>query len=148
MNKVLIIYGTTTGNTEQMAEIIKGELKSAVKEVEVKEVTDASVTDLTADHDIVLLGCAAYGFDSIELQDDFQEFYDEMNDIQLGGKLYAVFAPGDSSYEFFCGSVDMLQDKMNQLGGKMVVDGLRIDGDPDDFEEVIANWVKSITEAL
>jgi flavodoxin short chain len=148
MNKVLIIFGSTTGNTERMAEIIKGQLEETAKEIEVKNVTQASVEDLTADYDLVLLGCAAYGFDSIELQEDFQEFYEKINNIQLNGKPYAVFAPGDSSYEFFCGSVDMLQEKMDEIGGKMVVDALRIDGDPEDFENDIAGWVKSITGAF
>lgn len=137
MNKVAIIFGTTTGNTERTAEIIKGRLEITAKEIEVKNVTEVSVNELTADHDLVLLGCAVYGFDSIELQDDFQEFYKKINGIQLGGKPYAVFAPGDSSHEFFCRSVEMLQEKMDELGGKMVVDGLKIDGDPEDFEDDI-----------
>jgi flavodoxin short chain len=148
MNKVLIIFGSTTGNTENMVEIIRRQLEETAKEIEIKNVTEASVEDLTADHDLVLLGCASYGFDAIELQDEFQEFYGKMNGIQLNGKPYAVFAPGDSSYKFFCGSVDMLQEKMDELGGKMVVDGLKIDGDPEDFEDDIAKWAKSITKAV
>ncbi|BBO84064.1 flavodoxin [Desulfosarcina ovata subsp. sediminis] len=148
MKKALIIYGSTTGNTEDMAGMVKAEFEQADFEVEVKEVTQAAVADLTADHDLILLGCPAYGDDEIELQEDFAEFYEKLNGIQLNGKPFAVFAPGDSTYEHFCGSVDMLEDKMNDLGGKMVNDGLKIDGDPTDAEGEIETWVESTAASV
>ncbi|BBO90538.1 flavodoxin [Desulfosarcina ovata] len=148
MKKALIIYGSTTGNTEDMAGMVKAEFEQADFEVEVKEVTQAAVADLTADHDLLLLGCPAYGDDEIELQEDFAGFYEKLNGIQLNGKPFAVFAPGDSTYEHFCGSVDMLEDKMNDLGGKMVNDGLKIDGDPTDAEGEIETWVESTAASV
>ena len=48
----------------------------------------------------------------------------------------------------FCGSVDMLEEKMGELGGKLVTDGLKIDGDPGDASGEIADWTKSITSLL
>ncbi len=78
------------------------------------------------------------------LQHDWLYF----NGIQLGGKPFAVFAPGDSSYENFCGSVDMLEEKMTEMGGKLVTDGLRADGDPGDYKEEIASWTTSISGSV
>jgi flavodoxin len=66
----------------------------------------------------------------------------------LHGKRCAVFAPGDSFYEHFCGSVDVLEQKLKELGGELVVDGLKIDGDPDDSEEDIVEWVESIIKII
>jgi len=143
MKKALIIFGSTTGNTEEMAGMVKTGLEKSGFEVEVKEVSDASTSDLTADHDLLLLGCPAYGDDEIELQEDFADFYEQLDGTRLDGKPFAVFAPGDSSYEYFCGSVDMLEDKLNNMGGKMVNDGLKIDGDPSDAEGEIESWVES-----
>ena len=148
MRKALIIYGSTTGNTEEMAGMVKKELEQADFEAEVKEVTDASVADLTAEHSMVLLGCPAYGDDEIELQEDFADFYEQFDGVQLNGKPFAVFAPGDSTYAYFCGSVDMLEEKMNALGGKLLNDGLKIDGDPGDYEGEIESWVKSIAASV
>jgi flavodoxin short chain len=148
MNKALIIFGTTTGNTESMCEIIEQVLVDAGCEAEVKNVVDAQVADLTAEHDVLLLGCAAYGEDTIELQDDFDEFYQQLDGTQLNGKKVAVFAPGDSSYEYFCGSVDMLEEKMEALGGELVAAGLKIDGDPDDSKDEIVAWAKSVAESI
>jgi flavodoxin short chain len=148
MKKALIIYGSTTGNTEDMAGMVKEELEQLEFEAEVKDVTQTEVTDLTAEHDLLLLGCPAYGDDEIELQEDFADFYDKLNGLQLDGKPFAVFAPGDSTYEYFCGSVDMLEEKMGELGGKLVTDGLKIDGDPRDASGEIADWTKSINALL
>jgi len=148
MKKALIIYGSTTGNTEDMAGMVKAELEQLEFEAEVKDVTQTQVADLTADHDLLLLGCPAYGDDEIELQEDFADFYEKLNGLKLDGKPFAVFAPGDSTYEHFCGSVDMLEEKMGELGGKLVTDGLKIDGDPGDAIGEIADWTKSITSLL
>jgi len=148
MKKALIIFGSTTGNTEEMAGIVKTMLEHSDFEVEIKEVSDASTADLTGDHDLLLLGCPAYGDDEIELQEDFADFYEQLDGTRLDGKPFAVLAPGDSSYEHFCGSVDMLEDKMNDMGGEMANDGLKIDGDPSDAEGEIETWVESTAASV
>ncbi|BBO70016.1 hypothetical protein DSCA_39460 [Desulfosarcina alkanivorans] len=68
MKKALIIFGSTTGNTEDMTGIIKTALEESGLETEVKEVTDAAVADLMANHELLLLGCPAYGDDTIDWQ--------------------------------------------------------------------------------
>ncbi len=146
--KALIIFGSTTGNTEQMAATVGTALEEAGVDTEIKNVTDADVGDLTGDHDLLILGCPAYGNDEIELQDDFEDFYETIDDgIKLDGKKCAVFAPGDSAYEYYCGSVDMLEERLEELGGKLVASGLKIDGDPDDFEDETAEWAKAVVSA-
>ena len=128
--KALIIFGSTTGNTEEMAEIVRGALAKSGVETEMKNVTDATLEDLAGGHDLLILGCPAYGDDAIELQEDFADYYEQIDDARLNGRPFAVFAPGDSSYEYFCGSVDMLEDKLQELGGELIQNGLKIDGDP------------------
>jgi flavodoxin short chain len=147
MAKALIVYGSTTGNTEEMARMVTDQLDKAGMETQLKDVTDTTPQNLSEDHDLVLLGCAAYGYDEIELQEDFSEFYDQLTDVELKGKKFAVFAPGDSSYEHFCGSVDLLENKMTELGGSKVVDGLKIDGEPGDYEEEIDEWSQSVAKS-
>jgi flavodoxin I len=147
MAKALIIYGSTTGNTEDMAQMVMKGLDKAGIETRLKDVVDASVENLTEDNDLVLLGCPAYGYDEVELQEFFAEFYGQMEGIDLEGRKFAVFAPGDSSYEHFCGSVDLLENKMTELGGTKVAEGLRIDGDPGDYEEEISEWSQSVAKS-
>ncbi|MBA2883189.1 flavodoxin short chain [Desulfosalsimonas propionicica] len=137
MKKALIIYGTTTGNAEMMAEAMKQEMDAAGLETGLKEVTAASVKDLSAEQDVILLGWPAYGDEEAELQEDFAEFYEKLDGCELNGANFAVFAPGASSYTHFWGSVDMLEAKMESMGGNKVAAGLKIDGDPSDESKVI-----------
>ena len=141
MGKALIIFGSTTGNTENMSDMIQETLNENGMETKIKNVTDASVSDLTGEYDLVLLGCPAYGDEEVELQEDFEEFYENMDGLDLGGKKFAVFAPGDSTYEHFCGTVDVLEEKISSLGGKVIADGLKIDGDPYDAGDEIKEWI-------
>ena len=146
--KAMIIFGSTTGNTEAMSEIVSKSLTENGMDVTMQNVTNASVDDLKGENDLVLLGCPAYGDEEVELQEDFEEFYEQMSGVDLSGKKFAVFAPGDSSYEHFCGSVDFLEEKIKALGGDIVDNGLKVDGDPDDEEDEILNWSAGLAKAL
>ncbi len=146
--KAIIIYGSTTGNTETMSETVKEALEDNGIETVIQNVTDVSVNDLKGEYDFILLGCPAYGDEEVELQEDFDEFYENMDGLDLKGKKFAVFAPGDSSYEHFCGSVDLLEEKLKELGGDIVEDGLKVDGDPDDSETEIVQWIAGLAKSV
>jgi flavodoxin short chain len=143
MSKVLIVYGSTTGNTETVAEMIEKKLKGKGLDVITKDVSSINPCDAKG-YDLLLLGCSTWGEEEIELQDDFIPFYDEIDKAELSGRKAAVFGCGDSSYTYFCGAVDAIEDKIKELGGDLIVEGLRIDGDPDEFEDEILSWADSV----
>lgn len=143
MDKILIVYGSTTGNTETTAEIIEKTLSSKGFDVTSKDVSFISPEE-TSGYDILLLGSSTWGDDEIELQDDFLPFYDDMKKADLSGRKVAVFGCGDSSYTYFCGAVDAIEDKVRDLGGNLITDGLKIDGDPDDSMDEIKSWAEEI----
>jgi flavodoxin short chain len=146
MNTILIVYGSTTGNTETTAEIIEKTLSQKGFDVTLKDVSYISPKE-TKGYDIVLLGSSTWGEDEIELQDDFASFYDEMDKADLSGRKAAVFGCGDSSYTYFCGAVDAIEDKVKELGGELISEGLKIDGDPDDSIEEIKSWAEKIANS-
>ena len=148
MKKVLIVYGSTTGNTEYMAEIIsKGFINAGIK-TGLANVTDFDPLELDEDLNALILGCPAYGHDSVEFQEDFEEFFEGIEDLNLKGRKFAVFAPGDSSYEYFCGTVDEIEEVLEKMGAEKLIDGLKVDGDPEDYEEEIREWAESIACGL
>lgn len=147
MAKVLIIYGSTTGNTETASEIIEKTLSSKGADVDCKNVTDAAPGDMK-DADLILLGCSTWGEDSIELQDDFIPFYESMDEGSVKDKKIGVFGCGDSTYTYFCGAVDAIEEKVRELSGKLVVDGLKIDGDPTDSKGDILHWADEVASSL
>lgn len=147
MSKALIIYGSTTGNTESAAEEIERTLKGNEFETTLINVADAAHDDLAKDFDLFFLGSSTWGDDEIELQEDFAAFYEAIPaGLSLEGKNYAVFGCGDSSYTYFCGAVDAIEEKLRELGANIVADSLKIDGDPDAGE--IRDWTQGVIQAL
>ncbi|MGD9129195.1 MAG: flavodoxin domain-containing protein [Candidatus Woesebacteria bacterium] len=147
MSKNLILYGTMTGNTEQVAQSIYQELKK--KDTEIKNVNDMTVADLLA-YDTLILGAPTW--DDGELLADFQEFLEEAQakKIQLKGKNLAIFGLGDSSYPKFCKSADILERMATKLGGKSIIEKLRIDGFPDEERNVknLKQWLDKLVKKI
>lgn len=144
MATALIVYGSTTGNTEWVAKQIGEVLGQEGIEVTLKNVAQAQVAQLGNGFDLTLLGSSTWGDAEIEFQEDFAPFYEEMDQANLKEKKVAVFGCGDSSYEFFCGAIDLLEEKAVDLGGLLVNEPLRIDGDPQDAKADIVAWAKDV----
>lgn len=144
MSSALIIYGSTTGNTEMVANRIGEVLSGKGISVIVKDVTEAKVSELGNGYDLTLLGTSTWGEDAIEFQEDFESFFEEMDSANLKEKKVALFGCGDSSYEYFCGAVDELEEKMEKLQANVVNIALRIDGDPDDVDTEIVEWAEEV----
>lgn len=147
MASALIVYGSTTGNTEYVADIAGQVLCAAGMSVKKINAAGAEAEALCKDYDLTLFGCSTWGSDSIELQDDFVPLFEHFDRIQAGGKPVAVFGCGDSSYSYFCGAVDAITQKLKELGAH-VVDTLKIDGDPNPEQENIEQWARRVAEAV
>jgi len=141
MARAIIVYGSETGNTESVAEVIAAALGDANFEVTLKEVTQASVGELSG-YDLILLGSSTWGDEEKELQGDMVDFYDDLEGADLSAKPTAAFGCGDSDYTHFCGAVDLLEERLEQIGATLLDEGLRIDGDPDDDDA--REWAKQI----
>lgn len=148
MSNALIVYGSTTGNTEMVANRIGEVLSDKGVTVTVKNVTDTNVSDLGNGFELTLLGASTWGEDEIEFQEDFEPFFAEMDSAELEGKKVALFGCGDSSYDYFCGAVDELESMMDNLGARLVNVSLRIDGDPDDVESEITEWAGEVAASV
>ncbi|MCK4459098.1 MAG: flavodoxin [Methanosarcinales archaeon] len=147
MAKVILVYGSTTGNTEVLSEHVAAGLKQAGADVTVKNVTDAGVDELI-DYDAIVFGCSTWG--DGELQDDFIDFHDEMDGILLEGKKAAVFGPGDSDGypDTFCDAVDILEGRLENCGTVIVAESFKVDGDVEPAFEDAEAWASKVAEAL
>ncbi|MBS4172808.1 flavodoxin [Bacillus sp. FJAT-49736] len=133
MKKILIIYASMTGHTEVIAEILEQALKEEGFKVTVKEALRTKPKEMLK-YDAVLLG--SYTYEGGEIGDDFMLFYEDMERVNLAGKITAVFGSGDTFYEdTFCVAVDLITEKLHELGAKVVLDGLKIDLVPDGEDE-------------
>lgn len=145
MSSALIVYGSTTGNTEYVAGLAERILQESCDKVTKLDASNAESDGLCDGYDIILFGCSTWGDDSIELQDDFIPLFDNFDQIKAAGKKVAVFGCGDSSYEYFCGAVDAIEQKLGDLGAE-VLDTLKIDGDPQSEKDEIEAWTRQVIQ--
>jgi flavodoxin I len=128
MKNTIIVYGSTTGNTEKLAGLIKDQLDNNTTVVNVTEVNIEDIKQA----DLVLFGSSTWGYG--DLQDDFEAFIDNINADLVGGKDVAVFGCGDEDgfADVFCNAVDIITEKVLEAGGNLVTDSLKISDDPED----------------
>ncbi|MBE2974477.1 flavodoxin [Priestia megaterium] len=127
MKEILLAYASMSGNTEAIADLIEEELVKHRLHVKRAEVYDIDASDLVSAESIIF---GAYTWGDGELPDDFLDLYDEMDDIDLSQKQMAVFGSGDSSYDVFCGAVDLIEEKIKRRNGNIAVPGLKIELSP------------------
>lgn len=124
MSKTVVIYGSSTGTCEGIAEKIGTKIGA-----EVINVQDLNEDVFAADN--ILLGTSTWG--AGELQDDWYDGLDIIKGSDLSGKTVAIFGCGDSaSYsDTFCGAMKELYDAAKAAGanviGEVSTDGYTFD---------------------
>ena len=89
--KVAIVYASTTGNTEALANAAAEAAKNAGREVTVKTADQADIGE-TLSADLILLGSPAKGDEVLE--DSMEEFYANLKS-SLSGKKVGLFGSYD-----------------------------------------------------
>lgn len=131
MTDVLIVYASLTGNTEEMSEEIEKGVQEADVGVVRKEVQDVTAEELLQ-YDGIILG--AYTWGDGELPDEMIDFYEDMSELSLSGKKAAVFGSGDTSYEHYCAAVDLLEQRLKEIGADIVHESLKFEYNASDQE--------------
>lgn len=167
MSKTCIIYGSSTGTCQAIAEKIAEKL--GVDSSDVFDVANIDA-DTAGAYDNLLLGTSTWG--AGELQDDWYDGLETLKKADLNGKTVALFGCGDSeSYgDTFCSAMAEIYDGLKDSGAKFVgqvdtdgytyddsasvVDGKFIGLPLDDVNEDdktdgrIEAWIESIKDSL
>lgn len=163
MKKTIVVYGSSTGTCESIAQTIGEKLGAKV----------VNVSDLTADdiaaNDNLILGTSTWG--AGEMQDDWYDGIKLLKQADLTGKTVAIFGCGDcESYsDTFCGGMSEIyaavKDQAKVVGqvstddytfddSESVVDGKFVGLALDDVNEDdktaarIDAWVETIKPEL
>jgi len=125
-----MVYASATGNTELMAKAIVNTLRKHKYHVVSKiiDVDKISIGELL-DYDAVLIG--TYTWTDGELPFEMEKIYDELETIDISGRLFGVFGSGDSFYDIFCGAADVMAERLLELGGVVIPERLKVDLDPN-----------------
>lgn len=125
MAQALIVYASLTGNTEEIAEITADLFKEAGVDVDVVECVQADPADYE-DYDYCIVGSYTYGVDG-DLPDEIMDFYEDLEEIDLTGKIYGVVGSGDRFYEQFCTAVDDFEQQFEKTGATKGATGVKVD---------------------
>ncbi|MBW4514322.1 MAG: flavodoxin FldA [Timaviella obliquedivisa GSE-PSE-MK23-08B] len=119
MATIGLFYGTQTGNTQMVAEMIQKEF-GGENVVELFDISQADADDFEP-FSFVILGCPTWNIG--ELQSDWLGFYDdELEKIDFSDKKVAYFGVGDQiGYaDNFQDAMGILEEKILELGGTTV----------------------------
>lgn len=105
MKSIAIVYGSTTGNTKEVAEMLKAELKDF--EVSLFDVANRPFVELAKFQNIIL-GTSTWG--AGDIQDDWELAINDLKATNLVGKVVALFGLGSAS-----GFADTFVDGMGTL---------------------------------
>ncbi len=144
--RVLVLYGTESGNAEFVANDVAKRL-SADHDVEVLDLTDLepSRLDPAALHLVI---CSTYG--DGELPYGAQPFYERLEStvLDLTGIRFALFGLGDTAYpETFIGGALALAEKLTELGAEHVADHASHNASGDaDASEAAIEWCTGLPQ--
>ena len=127
MKNVIIIYWSSTGNTEKMAESIAEGAKVDGINVILKSVSEASPEDVFGS-DAVALGCPSMGAEELD-DDEMEPFVEALNNEKIKGKPVALFG----SYDWGDGEwMRNWEERMKSYGANIIEEGLIINLTPDE----------------
>lgn len=117
--KIGLFYGSQTGKTADVAQMIQKELGDDV--VELHDIAGAQKEDKEG-YEYLIIGSPTWNIG--ELQSDWEGFFPELDEIDFSGKKVAYFAVGDQiGYpDNFLDAMGILAEKIAERGATRIGD--------------------------
>lgn len=134
MGKVLFLYTSLTGNTETMAEEMLKQLEKYDHHVTAKSFAEDEVeVEELLNYDAIVIGI--YTWVDGDVPFEVEEFFDDLEEIDLTGKICGTFGSADTDYEPLYGTAtEMLHEQLESLGATMLEDNIIFELEPDEDE--------------
>ncbi len=127
MSKIVMVYLSNTGNTEEMSNQVQKGIEEAGGEVDVFAASDADV-EKVYEYDTIVLGCPACGTE--ELDEEYMEpLMQALEEKGLEEKKIALFG----SYDWGGGEyMDTWRTRVEDVKGTLVAEPVIVEGEPDE----------------
>lgn len=145
IKKLSVLYGTQTGNAEDLASDAAVLARKSGYSVTVEEL-DSIEMETLADLQNAIVVVSTYG--EGEMPDNAQIFWDKLSADtapRLDNLSFAVLALGDTSYDEFCQAGKLIDTRFEQLGASRLIQ--RIDCDVD-YEDFASDWLDRTMQKL
>ena len=142
---ILILYGSQSGNSEEIAiQTGQGAIEHNLEPI-VRAMDEISIDEIVG-HTRVLICCSTWG--DGEQPDNAEDLWEAVNGNEidsLSGLHFSVLALGDSSYDLFCESGKEWDMWFESKGATRIHD--RVDCDVD-FEEPAQSWSEAVLKKM
>ena len=139
MKKVAIIYWSKGGNVEALANIISDKLEENEVAVNLKQVIDADITDIS-EADAIALGSPAMDENKIE-QNEMEPFISKLQELNINKKviLFGTYGWGQAGF------IDEWEKRMNSYGlsvvGKLAIGEAPSDEQIEELKDLSKNLI-------
>lgn len=126
MSKVAVVYWSSTGNTESMANAVADGAKEAGAEVTVFETADFEAAKVD-EFDAIAFGCPAMGDEVLE-EDEFEPMFDGCKDALKDKKiaLFGSYGWGDGEW------MRNWEESCKEAGAVLAIESVICNDMPDD----------------
>ncbi|MFM9989499.1 sulfite reductase flavoprotein subunit alpha [Flavobacterium sp.] len=138
--KLLIIYGTETGNSKKIASQLLASFKKNKIQAKAVDVFQYDLAKLEKES-LVLFVMSTQG--EGEFPQNAVAFYEKLkaSEVDLSKISFAVFGLGDSSYPLFCNAGVLLDEVLLEKGAKPLLSLVKADVD---FAKNVIDWEKNL----
>lgn len=146
MASVLIIFGSTAGNTELVTDKVAEVLTLKKHKVAVQRAELTKESDLSK-YKYIILGSSTYGQGL--LQEHMLKFMYNLKSLK--GKKCAVIGLGDPKYnvEYVVESAKILENEVKEKEGELILTSLRIVKSPvPHLNTMVKDWAEKLSKLL
>lgn len=157
---ILIVYGTYSGGTLEVAQEIANILTEQNHKVTLENImtssdsgayvlNDMKVLEDIKSHDLVIMGSCTWFEEEEEgqMHSGFKMLEKKLDAKMFDGKNFAIFALGDSNYAQFCRAAEQLEKFVTERKGVVTTPSLRINryyAYPKEVKETLKQWIQQL----
>jgi len=109
-----VIFATITGNNEDVADIITEKFEALGLDVTQEEISQADATEFES---VDICVVVPYTYDEGALPEEGLDFFDDLQELDLTGKIYGCAGSGDTFYEDdYCRAVTDFSAALKKTG--------------------------------
>ncbi len=142
--KLTVLYGTESGNAEQLADRAVKEAKKKGFKAVMKNMSEISPADLSKVENLLVIVSTWGDGEAPETAVSFHKAF-MSEDVKLDGVKFSVCGLGDTSYEKFCEIGKQFDTRLEKLGATRIAP--RADCDVD-FEDAYTEWFATALKAI
>ena len=140
---VTILYGSQTGNAEDIAETLRERAEAAGLNATVCDMLDYKPKDLKKENNVIVCVSTHGEGDPPDNAEELHAFLYGKKAPKLDGLKFSVVAFGDTSYEHFCQTGKDFDAQLEKLGGTRVTERADLDVD---FDEAAEAWIQTVVD--